>query len=251
MSPNAVSLEDRAGVTLELPVPVDLADEWLADALGFLLDACELPKAALRELVEPTVHPSALLDQAPIPSDSPPARRRRLDSARLAVVLGALAVEARLNRVLKLRDPGDWSTLAHITPLEKLGLAPKLLRGVDSVPEQSGLSLLAAELFELRSELVEAGLGPSAALEAADEPDQRFLPSHGRAMVEASATICAFLTTLAGRDAEGETERLVRCAAAALAQRADACSIMRGPIAARREWGWACEPDFPPDVVGS
>jgi hypothetical protein len=235
---------------LAFPVPADLADEWLADALGFLLDACELPKAALRELFLTNAEP-VLFDRAPMPSDDPTARRRRLDAARLAIVLGALAAEARLNRVLKLRDPDDWITLAHLVLLEKFELAPKLLCGVESVPEHSGLSRLAAELFELRAELVEAGAGPSAALEVADEPDPRFLPGHACAMVEASAKICAFLATVAGRDAEGQTARLVQRAARAVARRAEACSIMRGSIATRREWGWGSEPDFPPDVVGS
>ena len=230
-------------------VPVDLADEWLADALGFLLDACELPRAALRELLEPTARPAVPFGQAPAPSDDPTARRKRLDAARLAVVIGAMAVEARLNCVLKLRDRGDWSTLAHLVPLDKFGLAPKLLRGLHSVPEQSGLSRLAAELFELRAELVEAGVGPSAALEVADEPDPRFLPGHARAMVEASATICAFLATLAGCDDETHTAELVQRAAGALAERAETCSI-RGPIAPRRDWGWN-DVDFPPDLVGS
>lgn len=236
---------------LQLPVPVDLADEWLADGLGFLLDACELPKATLRHLLEPTGHPALALGRAPALTDSPAARRRRLDAARLAVLIGALAVEARLNRVLKLRDPGDWSTLAHLVPYEKFALAPKLLRGVESVPDQSGLSRLAAELFELRADLVEAGVQASAALEAADEPDPRFLPNHARVMVEASAKLCAFLATLAGRDPEVETARLVQRAAAALSARAEACSVMSGPIAARREWAWGFEADFPPDVGGS
>src|SRR5512138_3908177 len=105
-------IEDRAGVAPEFPVPVDLADEWLADALGFLLDACELPKTALRELLEPNAQLAEPFGEAPTPSDDPAARRKRLDAARLAVVIGALAVEARLSRVLKLRDHGDWSTLA-------------------------------------------------------------------------------------------------------------------------------------------
>ena len=249
MSRNVVPVEELAGSTPEFPVPVDLADEWLADALAFLLDACELPRTALRELLEPNAHPAVPFGQAPTPLGDPAARRKRLDAARLAVVIGALAVEARLDRVLKLRDHGDWSTLAHLAPLEKFGLAPRLLRGVHSVPEQSGLSRFAAELFELRAELVEAGVGASAALEVADEPDPRFLPSHARAMVEASAKICAFLATLSDRD-ETQTAHLVQRAAGALAQRAETCSIMRGPIAARRDWGWN-DIDFPPDVVGS
>lgn len=250
MSRNAVPVKDRAGVTPEFPVPVDLADEWLADALGYLLDACELPRAALRELLEPPAHPSVPFGRAPTPSDDPAARRSRLDAARLAIVTGALAVEARLNRVLKLRDSGDWRTLAHLVPLEKFGLAPRLLRGLHTVPEQSRLSRLAAELFELRAELVEAGIGPSAALEVADDPDRRFLPGHARAMVEASATICAFLATLADRDDETETAQLVQRAARALAQRAETSSIMGGPIAPRRDWGWN-DVDFPPDLVGA
>jgi hypothetical protein len=250
VSPNAVSVEDRVGAALAFPVPVDLADEWLADALGFLLEACELPKAALREL-STSPEPAGLFDRAPTPSDDPVARRRRLDAARLAIVLGALAAEARLNRLLKLRDLADWSTFAHLALLEKFGLAPRLLGGVDLVPQHSGLSRLAAELFELRAELVEAGTGPSAALEVADEPDPRFLPAHARAMVEASAKICAFLATVAGRDAEGQTAKMVQRAARAVVGRAEACSIMRGSIAAHREWGWGFEADFPPNVVGS
>jgi hypothetical protein len=93
-------------------------------------------------------------------------------------------------------------------------------------------------------------VGPSAALEVAEEPDPRFLPGHARATVEASAKICAFLATLADRDDETQTAHLVQRAAGALAQRAETCSIMKGPIAARRDWGWN-EVDFPPDLVGS
>jgi hypothetical protein len=118
------------------------------------------------------------------------------------------------------------------------------------VPEQPGLSRLVAELFELRAELVEVGVGPSAALEVADEPDLRFLPGHARAMVEASSEICLLLSTLAGCDDEVQTADLVRRAAGALGRRAETCSVMRGPIAERRDWGWDWD-EFPPDVVGS
>jgi hypothetical protein len=234
----------------EFPVPADLADEWLADALGYLLDACELPREALGELLGPAA-PAEFLTRMPAPSDDPAARRKRLDAARLAVVIAALAVETRLNRVLKLRDPSDWSTMAHLAPLEKFQLAPRLLRDVESAPAHSGLSNLAFELLELRAELVDAGVRPTAGLETADEPDLRFMPRRARTMVVAGARICEFLATLAGRDDETGMARLVDQAAGTLDERAEACSLMGGPIPARRDWGWDRDVEFPPDIVGS
>jgi hypothetical protein len=213
------------------PAPVDLADTWLAHAAAQLVLSCSLPSWVLHELLEPEAR---TLDYLVQPRTAPDP-----DAARLAVLLAALAVEARLNRLLRLRDPDDWHTVAHLAPEEKLSLAPRLLRGVDSVPEHADdLSAAAAELFALRTELLEG---------ADTEP---LTPAHARALVETAARICELLARLAGRDDDCATAALVEHAAVVLAPRARTLSSKR-VAEPRSDWSWSRDVDFPPDLVGS
>ncbi|MGZ4333181.1 MAG: hypothetical protein ACXVRJ_02765 [Gaiellaceae bacterium] len=250
MSADAVALEDRLALTPGLPAPADLADVWLAYAFCRLLEACELTDTTLRELVDPASRPIEFLVRPHVGSGGETARHRRLDAGRFAVLDAGLAVEARLNRVLRLRDPDDWSTVAHLVPVEKLRLAPRLLRDVESVPDHGRLCELAAVLFESRGRLVHAG-GPTSMPEQEEEQDAWFDPSHARAAVAAGAEICTFLAALARRDDEATGARLIATACERLERRAEACSAAGQEPQEPAQWSWTLDAEFPPDLVGS
>lgn len=237
-------LEHGSGGVPGLPEPADLADLWLGHALSCLFDACEVPLADRRRLVEaggsgPGPGPGLERDDA----DS---RRARLDSCRLAVLFGALAVEARLDRLLRCGDATDWPAVAHLPPAERFSIARRLLDGFESAPEDAGLARLAVELFALRGELVDAVGRPGAAMvELAPE----FSPSRTDAMVGASARLCDFLASLAG-EGESATAPIVEHVAAALVRRAsDLSPAAAGPP--RPVEAWTADVEFPPDLVGS
>lgn len=238
-------LEDRLGVAAGFPAPVDLADLWLLHALAHLLDACEVPAPDRRELVESGI------DAGIVPAESEAtgeaAQLERLDASRLALVFGALAVEARLNRVLRRCDPSEWEAVAHLVPAEKFRLAPRLLAALASAPKHAALCDLAVELFAVRDELVDAAGLPDAALEVTSS---RFGPRRARVMVEASAKICGFLATLTDEDDSG-TAGLVQKAAFALARRTDVLSLVRPLTAPHWDWEGNGDVDFPPDLIGS
>ena len=162
------------------------------------------------------------------------------------MLFAALAVEARLDRLLRQRDAADWPAVAHLAPGEKFRIAPRLLDGRESVKVDRGLCNLADDLFTLRDELVDAVGRPGAALTAISS---EFSPSRTRAMVSASATICDVLTTLA-HEVKGGTARLVRETADALTRRADAVSAV-GSLGPELERGWSEDIDFPPDIAAS
>ena len=90
---------------------------------------------------------------------------------------------------------------------------------------------------------MDAGESPGSAL-SESEALVRFGPSHARAMVEASAKVCAFLAALIGE--ESDTAQRVQAAAETLAPRARALE------AATPGWTFSeDELEFPPDLVGS
>jgi hypothetical protein len=235
--------EASPGAIPGMPDPMDLADLWLVHALSWLLDACDVPVARRRLPLEAGdltfwLPPNGAFDNA---------RRcvERLDASRLAVLFAALAVEARLDRLLRQRDPSDWPAVAHLATGEKFRLAPRLLDGSESLKADRRLCNLADELFTLRDELVDAVGRPGEPLTATSP---KFSPSRTRAMVGTSARICDFLTSVA-HEVKGGTARLVREAAEALAQRADAVSA--GGSLSETELGWSEDIDFPPDFAAT
>jgi hypothetical protein len=72
------------------------------------------------------------------------ARLDRLDSCRLAVLFGALAVEARLDRPLRHFDATDWPAVAHVAPAERFRMARRLIDG-EAAREDSELYDLAVD----------------------------------------------------------------------------------------------------------
>lgn len=165
--------------------PPDLADTWLAHSLLQLSAACEEADNA-----------------------------RRTDASRLAVVLAALAVETRLNRVLHEHDPGwDHDNLA--SPLEKFQLLPRLV--AQDVVRHNELSGLLVEVLDRRSELTDSGAPV-------------VTPRDAARVVIAAAEICTFLDPT----------------------RPEADRVRSAALAAHAETSPPAEPgEFPPELVGS
>ena len=240
MSVRVARLEDGIGLRLGMPDVADLADLWLVHAVAYLLDACDVPEPDRRKLVEsgrdvfepPIMVKSSTADEA--------ARLEHLDACRLALEFATLAVEARLNGVLRRWNADEWRALAHLAPAEKFRLLPRLLDGNELAVRFAELSPLVDELFDVRDELVDAGGPPGSAL--------RFSPSRARAMVEASAKVCCVLETLID-DEERRTARLARRAAEALARRADALVLIKASSSTRIDRDPSSDIDFPPDLV--
>ena len=240
MPGRVMRFDDRIGAVPGMPRAADLADLWLAKALAFLLDACDVPASARRDLLDSGI--DTLEPEIP-PASSPAAEKaqlERLDASRLALVLAELAVEARLNRVLRHCDAVEWQAIAHLAPAEKLRLAPQLLDDRRSSAKGADLYPLVDELVDVREALVEAG-GWSTGSAA------RFGPSLACAMVEASAKICCFLASLTD-EAESDTARIAQRAAETLVKRADALSLFRFRDSAYYESSSRADIDFPPDL---
>ncbi len=179
-----------------LPQPNDVADVWLVHALEHLLDACK-------------------------PLDA----EHRLDASRRTVALAALAVEARINRVLREHDPDNWPVDAQLTPLEKFQQLPRLL-GESDLERHNELAELVVELFDLRDGLVDAAPQPPA-----------FTPAAACAMVTAAASLCSFLDDVAAIGSEIERR------ASAVTSLASAATAAELPSDADER--------FPPDLIGS
>ena len=224
------------------PEPADLADLWLGHALSSLFDACEVPLTERPILVESGAVSPEL--RVKLQLDTPEARLARLDSCRLAVLFAALAVEARLDRLLRRCDATDWPAVAHLAPVERFRIARRLLDGVEPLPEEAGLDGFAVELFDLRNELVDAVGRPGAAM---TEMSPEFSPSRASAMVSAGARLCDFLAMLAG-GIESATARIVLQASGALSRRA---AELTASGSRRLEWDSGADVDFPPDLIGS
>ena len=229
------------------PAPSDLADVWLVHALTRLLDAYGIPEKERGDLVA-SVRTGSLVDiPAGSAASSDATRLERLDAARLALVSAALAVEARMNTVLRSGERAEWEAVAHLVPAEKFRVAPRLLDRRESASRHEELCDLVDEIFRVRDELVDAAGEPSSALNVMSS---RFSPSHARAMVEASARICDFLATLA-EERVGVTAELVRSVARAFDPRLEHRPTVTEPEPSW-EWNWYRDQlDFPPDIIGS
>lgn|SRR5581483_8767008 len=203
MSVSVARPENPARIVPGLPDAGDLADVWLAQALASLL---------------------ALSDGA----------TEEHDTARCAIVFSALALEARLNSVLRCCDPEERHALGHLAPVEKFRLAPRLLAELNAAAEDAALCELVAEVFGARDALVDANGTPDRSLDAA------FV----RAIVEESARICLFLASLVPGAPTG-TAVQVRAQAAALADRLSAHEPVGLP-----QWDWDWD-EFPPNLIGS
>lgn len=218
-----------------VPTPVDTADRWLLRAAQHLAAACGLAASTLPSFADPELRPlDVLVDPGTAPSPG---------DAALAALLAAAAVEARLNRTLRLRDPADWHSVAHLSPPEKLGLAPRLLHELEPEPlpsEHDELADAASTLFAVRAGLVE-----DAELEPPDA-------SRAGGLVETAARICAYLSRLADDEAEDAVAAFVERVAELLRPRARAVSGSKhdGPRPSW-SWTWSSDTDFPPDLVGS
>lgn len=221
--------EVPAGVASTLPVPVDLADRWLLGAATHLAAACGVDPSTLPSLAENGDRPDEPVECA---------AREAPDETALAILLAALAVEARLNQALRRCDPTDWRSTAHLPAVEKLGLAPRLLRA-DAEDQEStehhALVDAAAMLFAVRAALGgEVELAPPDALRA-------------RSLVRTAARICSYVSMLTVAEPDGETAAFVEKVATRLVPQARPREV---PDAARRT-GSAGDLDFPPDLVGS
>ena len=239
------SVDDHVGAVPGFPGPTDLADVWLVHALAHLLNAYNVPDADRRALVTSPAAAATIAIPALHGVNEQTARLQRLDAARLALVSAALAVEARMNRVLRRGDPAEWEAIAHLVPAKKFRVAPRLLDAHESASKHEALCDLVEEIFRVRDELVDAAGQPGAALNVMSS---RFSPSHARAMVEASAKICRFLATL-GEEGDNATAELVRDVANGLQRRLDFRSEVTVPSP---DWEWSTgDLDFPPDIIGS
>lgn len=236
--------EGLAGVVPGLSDAADLGDVWLAHALGCLLEACEVPVVDRLALVESGRDEFEPDSAAGAPAGDEASRLRRLDACRRAIAFSALAVEARLNRVLRRLHADEWSALLRLSPAERFRLAPRLLDELELAAEDAELCALVEQVFEAHDELVDAAGTVEAAF---PHPPARFSPGRAREIVEASAGLCCFLATLGG-EVEG-TAPLVRDAARALTARAGRVPLTYAAAGARGDWDWGGE--FPPDVIGS
>lgn len=210
MSVFVAQLENPAHVVPGLPLEGDLADVWLGHAL--------------RSLV-------AVGDEVHAPSGED-----ELDACRRAIVFAALALEARLNSVLRCCDSEERHALAHLAPAEKFRLAPRLLAELSAEAEDAALCELVVEVFGARDALVGANGGA-----------RRVEPAFARAIVEESARICTFLASLV----EGiptATSVQVRAEVSALARRSERLSAGEPVRLPRWNWDWD---EFPPNLVGS
>lgn len=239
MSVRATRFEGRLGVMRGMPSAADLADLWLVHALTCLLDACDVPEPERLKLVEAGIDDFEPTISARSTATEEVEQLARLDASSLAVVFATLALEARLNRVLRSCDAAEWQAVSHLTPAEKFRLAPRLLDELDSATKDAELCRLVVEVFDVRDELVDAGGSPRSEFHLG--------PSVARAMVEASARVCSFLATLTGGDESGTALR-TQHAAEALAHRADALALARSPTASFRKRSSNGDADFPPDL---
>ena len=220
-----------------MPEVRDVGDVWLAHALASLLNACGVPEGRRAKLVASGTDSFKPRKANRVASDDA-THLERLDSCRLAAAFAALAVEARVNRVLRSAKPDEWPASAPLSAPAKLTLLSQVLDGPEHELAAKELFPLAIELFELRDELVGGG--------GAAAPVLRLGPSRARAIVEGAARICSFVAVLADED-ESETARLAHRAAEALERRADALAAVKSATGPRPEPSE--EVDFPPEIA--
>jgi hypothetical protein len=178
----------------ELPPPLDLGDVWLEHALDRLYQACAATDAGARD-----------------------------DASILSVLFAGLAIESRINRIVRENDPEHWERIRSLRALDKFQLVPRLLHE-SNLGAHNELSEYVVELFDLRDELVEAS--PSA-----PPPN----PAQACTMVTAAARVCLLLE-------EGDPAALevLELAKAALPQARVAAAAIPAEAG-----------DFPPDLIGS
>jgi hypothetical protein len=210
MSVSFAQLENPAHVVPGLPFAGDLADVWLGHAL--------------RSLV-------ALSDGVHEPSGED-----ELDLCRCSIVFAALALEARLNSVLRCCDPEERHALGHLAPAEKFRLAPRLLAELGAEAEDAALCELVVEVFGARDALV----GANGGVRPVDPP-------FARAIVEETARICTFLASLV-EGVPTATAVQVCAEVAALARRSERLRAGAPVRLPRWDWDWD---EFPPNIVGS
>lgn len=237
MSVSIPRFEDGIALVPGMPDVSDFGDVWLVHALAALLDACGVPEGRRSKLVASGVDSFKPRKAKRVASEDA-THLERLDSCRLAVAFAALAVEARVNRVLRTAKPYEWPTIAPLAAPEKFTLVSRLLDGPEHELEARELVALAIELFEVRDELV-GGSGTSASV-------LRLGPSRTRAIVEGAAKLCSFVAMLAEED-ESETARLAHRAAEALERRADALALSKSASSLSPEPSG--EVAFPPDIA--
>ena len=244
MSVRLTPHEDLSGVVPGLPGAVDLADVWLVHALACLLDACEVDPEDRMALLESGA--DAFDPETTLFATDEATRVARLDACRRALAFSVLAVEARLNRVLRGCYAAEWQALLRLSPAERFRLAPRLLDRLGDTPRDAELCELVDEVFGVQEELVDA-----AGCVGATFPHQpsRFGPSRARKLVEASAEICCFLSDLAGEH-DGPAP-VVRDAARALETRVTHVTAAAAGTYSQWGWDWNGFGDFPPDVIGS
>ncbi|HUK43844.1 MAG TPA: hypothetical protein VLV28_00985 [Gaiellaceae bacterium] len=237
MSVTIPRFEDGIPLAPGMPEVSDIGDVWLVHALASLLDACGVPEGRRAKLVASGSDSFKPRKVKRVVSDDE-THLERLDSCRLAAAFAALAVEARLNRVLQAAKPDDWSTVAPLPAPEKFSLVSRLLDGPEHELAARELFPLAVELFEVRNELVGGRGAPASVL--------RLGPSRARAIVEGAARLCSFVAELADEN-ESETARLAHRAAEALERRADALAEVKSANSPCPEPSG--EVDFPPEIA--
>lgn len=248
MSVRPARHEDPAGIVPGELEAADLAEVWLIHALDCLLEACEVAADDRPALIESRCDSFEAEDAASSLAVDEPSRLRRLDACRRALAFSALAVEARLNRVLRRSHAGEeWAALLRLPPADRFRLVPRLLDEREREGGHAELCDRADEVFGARDELVDA----SGAVGALSPRDLfRLGPRRAWEAVEASAEICSFLAPLTGED--GGSAPLVRAVAHALSARAKQVQLA-STAADRAQWGldWNGPGGFPPDVIGS
>ena len=237
MSVSIPQFKDGIPLAPGMPEVSDLADVWLVHALASLLDACGVPEGRRAKLVASGTDSFRPHKANRVASDDA-SHLERLDSCRLAAAFAALAVEARMNRVLQGAKPGEWPTIAPLSAPEKFTVVSGLLDRPDYEIAARELFPLAVELFEVRDELVGGSRAPASVL--------RLGPSRARAIVEGAARLCSFVAALADEN-ESETARLAHRAAEALERRADALALIKSANSPSPEPGG--EVDFPPEIA--
>ena len=237
MSVSIPRFEDGIPLAPGMPEVSDIGDVWLVHALASLLDACGVPEGRRAKLVASGTD-SFRPRKARVVASDDATHLERLDSCRLAAAFAALAVEARLNRVLRAAKPDEWPTIAPLSAPEKFTLVSRLLDRPEHELAARELFPLAVELFEVRDELV-GGSGARVSV-------LRLGPSRTRAIVEGAARLCSLVSVLADEN-ESETARLAHRAAEALERRADALTLIKSASNPCPEPSG--EVDFPPDIA--
>ena len=241
MAAGVTPMQNRVGAVPAIAIATDLADVWLGHALASLLEACGVPEETRDALL---VSGGVLEQTLPTPATTDEAEElERLDASRRAVVFAALALEARINRVLSRCDPEERLAFARLAPAQRFRLAPRLLDELEFAREDAALCDLVVEVFAARDELVDAH-------GALTRPTAGPSVDRARAIVEESAKVCGFLATLT-EDVRTGPARKAWTAAGLLAGAARGAHPSSGAPLGLPQWDWDWSDQFPPSLVGS